>query len=135
MVKKINQFIAFILGTKLMMWVVPDSKRFIKGIGVTIASILLIIYFHGEYLKWAEISGNITYLSFSYIIKNLLILILLIILIFYLKKTKKRPYAKVEGEEKIYSKNFNEDYFNKFKNKEKLRTKAEQILEKDEKEK
>ena len=118
-----------------MMWVVPDSKRFIKGIGVTIASILLIIYFHGEYLKWAEISGNITYLSFSYIIKNLLIFILLNILIFYLKKTKKRPYAKVKGEEKIYSKKFNENYFNKFKNKEKLRTKTEQILEKDEKEK
>ena len=118
-----------------MMWVVPDSKRFIKGIGITIGAILLVIYFHAEYLKWAKLSGNITYLSFSYIIKNILILISLIILIVYLKKTKKRVYAKVKGEEKIYSKNINEDYFDKFKDKEKLRTKAEQILKKDEKEK
>ena len=49
------------------------------------------------------------------------------------KKTKKKVYPKVKGEEKIYTKNTNEDYFDKFRNKEKLRTKAEQILEKDEK--
>ena len=53
----------------------------------------------------------------------------------YLKKTKKKVYPKVKGEEKIYTKNVNEDYFDKFRDKEKLRTKAEQILEKDEKEK
>ena len=49
------------------------------------------------------------------------------------KKTKKKVYAKVKGEEKIYTKKADEDYFDKFRNKEKLRTKAEQILEKDEK--
>ena len=47
---------------------------------------------------------------------------------------KKKAYAKVKGEEKIYSKNANEDYFDNFRNKEKLRTKAEQILEKDDRE-
>ena len=52
----------------------------------------------------------------------------------YLKKTKKKVYPKVKGEEKISTKNANEDYFDKFRDKEKLRTKAEQILEKDEKE-
>ena len=118
-----------------MMWAVPDSKRFIKGIAITVVAILLIVYFHGEYLRWAELSGNTTYLSVSYIIKNLIILISLIVLFIYLKKTKKEVYAKVKGEEKIYTKNTNEDYFDKFRNKEKLRTKAEQILEKDEKEK
>jgi len=132
-VRKINQFITFILGTKLMMWAVPDSKRFIKGIAITAVAVLLVIYFHGEYLRWAELSGNTTYLSSSYIIKNLIILISLIILFIYLKKTKKKVYPKVMGEEKIYTKNTNEDYFDKFRNKEKLRTKAEQILEKDEK--
>ena len=54
--------------------------------------------------------------------------------VFLFKKTKKKAYAKVKGEEKIYSKNANEDYFDKFRNKEKLRTKAEQILEKDDRE-
>ena len=118
-----------------MMWAVPDSKRFIKGIAITALTIFLVIYFHGEYLRWSELSGNTTYLSISYIIKNLIILISLIILFTYLKKTKKKVYPKVKGEEKIYSKNANEDYFDKFRNKEKLRTKTEQILEKDEKEK
>ena len=117
-----------------MMWAVPDSKRFIKGIAITVVVIFLVIYFHGEYLRWAELSGNTTYLSISYIIKNLIILISLIILFFYLKKTKKKAYAKVKGEEKIYSKNANEDYFDKFRNTDKLKTKAERILEKDGKE-
>jgi len=116
-VKKINQIIVAILGTKFMMWAVPDSKRFIKGIAITAVAVLLVIYFHGEYLRWAELSGNTNYLSISYIIKNLIIIISLIILFFYLKKTKKKAYAKVKGEEKIYSKNANEDYFDKFRNK------------------
>ena len=116
-----------------MMWAVPDSKRLIKGIVIAGAVVLLVIYFHGEYLRWAELSGNTTYLSISYIIKNLIILVSLIILFIYLKKTKKKAYAKVKGEEKIYTKNADEDYFDKFRNKEKLRTKAEQILKKNDK--
>ena len=116
-----------------MMWAVPDSKRFIKGIAITAVTVLLVIYFHGEYLRWAELSGNTSYLSISYIIKNLIILISLIILFIYLKKTKKITYAKVKGEEKIYTKNAKEDYFDKFRNKEKLRTKGEQILRKNDK--
>ena len=50
------------------------------------------------------------------------------------KKTKKKVYPKVKGEEKIYSKNINEEYFDKFRNTDKLKTKAERILEKDGKE-
>ena len=114
-----------------MTWVVPDSKRFIKGIITTAIIILFVIYFHSEYLKWAEISGNINLVSTSYILKNLIILISLIGLYLYLRKTPKKAYAKVEGEEKIYTKNNNEDYFDKFRNKDKLKTKAEQILDKD----
>ena len=56
--KKINQIIVAILGTKFMMWAVPDSKRFIKGIAITAVVVFLVIYFHGEYLRWAELSGN-----------------------------------------------------------------------------
>ena len=131
MIRKLNQIVGLILATKLMTWVVPDSKRFIKGIITTAIIILFVIYFHSEYLRWAEISGNINLVSTSYILKNLIILISLIGLYFYLKKTPKKAYAKVKGEEKIYTKNNNEDYFDKFRNKDKLKTKAEQILEKD----
>ena len=69
MIKKFNQLVGFILATKLMMWAVPDSKRFIKGIVITAVVILLTIYFHSEYLGWAEISGNISFISISYILK------------------------------------------------------------------
>ena len=131
MIRKLNQLVGLILTTKLMTWVVPDSKRFIKGIITTAITIIFTIYFHSEYLRWAEISGNINLVSTSYILKNLIILISLIVLYFYLKKTPKKAYAKVKGEEKIYTKKNNEDYFDKFRNKDKLKTKAEQILEKD----
>ena len=56
------------------------------------------------------------------------------LLFFYIRKPTKKVYPKVKGEEKIYTKNTNEDYFDKFRNKDKLKTKAERILEKDEKE-
>ena len=131
MIRKLNQLVGLILATKLMTWAVPDTKKFIKGILITAIIILLSIYLQSEYLSWSEISGNSKFITSSYIIKNLIILVSLISLYLYLRKSSKKIYPKVKGEEKIYTKNTNEDYFDKFRNKEKLKTKAEQILEKD----
>ena len=131
MIRKLNQLVGLILATKLMTWAVPDTKKFIKGILITGIIILITIYLHSEYLSWSEISGNSKFITSSYIVKNLIILISLISLYLYLRKPSKKIYPKVKGEEKIYTKNSNEDYFDKFRNKEKLKTKAEQILEKD----
>ena len=114
-----------------MTWAVPDTKKFIKGILITALIILLSMYLQSEYLSWSEISGNSKFITSSYILKNVIILISIITLYFYLKRPSKKIYPKVKGEEKIYTKNTNEDYFDKFRNKEKLKTKAEQILEKD----
>ena len=133
MIKKLNQLAGLFLATKLMTWAIPDSKRFIKGILITVCIVLLCLYFHSEFLSWSEISGNTEFLSTSYIIKNLIILISLVVLFFYLKTPGKKVYAKVKGEEKIYTKNNNEDYFDKFRNTDKLRSKQERILEKDDK--
>tara|TARA_Y100000992_G_scaffold265935_1_gene203578 strand:- start:479 stop:883 length:405 start_codon:yes stop_codon:yes gene_type:complete len=130
-IRKLNQLVGLILATKLMTWAVPDTKKFIKGILITGIIILITIYLHSEYLSWSEISGNSKFITSSYIIKNLVILVSLISLYLYLRKPSKKIYPKVKGEEKIYTKNTNEDYFDKFRNKEKLKTKAEQILEKD----
>ncbi len=131
MIKKLNQLIALALGTKLMMWAVPDTKRFIKGILIAIIIVLLTIYFHNEYLNWSEISGNSKLISTSYIVKNIIILITIICLFFYLKQPMKKVYKKIPGEEKIYTKKSGKDYFDKFRNTKKLKTKAEKILEKD----
>ena len=114
-----------------MMWAVPDTKRFIKGILIAIIIVLLTIYFHNEYLNWSEISGNSKLISTSYIVKNIIILITIICLFFYLKQPMKKVYKKIPGEEKIYTKKSGEDYFDKFRNTKKLKTKAEKILEKD----
>jgi len=132
-IKKLNQIAQFLLATKLMTWAIPDSKRFIKGILITVLVVLLCLYFHSEFLSWSEISGNTKFLSTSYIIKNLIILISLVVLFVYLKTPGKKVYAKVKGEEKIYTKNNNEDYFDKFRNTDKLRSKQERILKKDDK--
>ena len=131
MIRKLNQLVGLILATKLMTWAVPDTKKFIKGILITGIIILITIYLHSEYLSWSEISGNSKFITSSYIIKNLIILVSLISLYLYLRKPSKKIYPKVKGEDKIYTKNTNEDYFDKFRNKEKLKTKAEQIIEKD----
>ena len=131
MIRKLNQLVGLILATKLMTWAVPDTKKFIKGILITGIIILITIYLHSEYLSWSEISGNSKFITSSYIIKNLVILVSLISLYLYLRKPSKKIYPKVKGEEKIYTKNTNEDYFDKFRHKEKLKTKSEQILEKD----
>lgn len=133
MIKKLNQLAGLFLATKLMTWAIPDSKRFIKGILITVLIVLLCLYFHSEFLSWSEISGNTKFLSTSYIIKNLIILVSLVVLFFYLKTPGKKNYAKVKGEEKIYTKNNNEDYFDKFRNTDKLKSKQERILEKDDK--
>ena len=131
MIRKLNQLVGLILATKLMTWAVPDTKKFIKGILITGIIILITIYLHSEYLSWSEISGNSKFITSSYIIKNLVILVSLISLYLYLRKPSKKIYPKIKGEDKIYTKNTKEDYFDKFRNKEKLKTKAEQILEKD----
>ena len=131
MIRKLNQLVGLILATKLMTWAVPDTKKFIKGILISGIIILITIYLHSEYLSWSEISGNSKFITSSYVIKNLIIIVSLISLYLYLRKPSKKIYPKVKGEYKIYTKNTNEDYFDKFRNKEKLKTKAEQILEKD----
>ena len=131
MIKKLNQFVTFLLGLKLLSWVAPDTNRFIKGVLITLLVILLTIYFHKEYLSWTEISGSSNYLTISYIVKNLIIIVSIIYLFFYLKRPVKKVYKKIPGEEKIYTKKSGEDYFDRFRNKEKLKTKAERILEKD----
>ena len=42
-----------------------------------------------------------------------------------------KVYSKVPGEENIYNRKSDEDYFDKFRNTKKLKTKAEKILDKD----
>ena len=130
---KIYQIIGVFLSTKIMFWAYPDSKRFLKGTIICILSIGLFIYIQSEYISWSQVTGNKNFVGTSYIFKNIAILISIITLFFYLKKPPEKiyPKIKVKGEEKIYTKKNKEDYFDKFRKKEKLKTKAEKLLERD----
>ena len=119
MIKKLYQLAGLILAANIMSWAVPDSKRFIKGLTITLIVILLSIYFHNEFLKWSEISDNSQLITTSYLLKNIIILISILSLYFYLKRPRKKVYSKVEGEEKIYTNQSKEDYFDKFRNTDK----------------
>ena len=131
MIKRLNSIIGSILALKIFFWAEPDAKKFIKGILLTIIFIFIVLYAHNEYLNWVDLSGDKSFLSKSFIIKNFSILLSLIILFFYLKKKKQKitsPLKKVDGEEKIYSKEKKEDYFEQFRGTKELRSKTDILL-------
>ena len=85
----------------------------------------MINYFHSEYISWAEISGKKIFLGYSYIIKNSLIIITIIVY-FYLNK--KRLNA-VNNSENNDLDNKQKLTFEKLKDKDKLKTEYERILD------
>ena len=106
--------------------------------------IILILYIHFEFIGWSEISGNNQYLTFSYILKNILILLSLVLLFFNIKRSKlkndgfdkfRNKDLKRESDKKLGPSNNNKTeiddaYFDKFRNKKKLRTTQEIKLNK-----
>jgi hypothetical protein len=129
--RKLTSLVSSILALKIFFWAQPDAIKFIKGFIFEILFVILVIYSHNQYLNWAILSNNKNFLAYSYIIKNLLILVSLLFLFFYLKRKKNlSPLKKIKGEEKIYSENFKEDYFDKFREKKDLRSKADILLNK-----
>lgn len=131
MFRKLTSLVSSILALKIFFWAQPDAIKFIKGFIFEILFVILVIYSHNQYLNWAILSNNKNFLAYSYIIKNLLILVSLLFLFFYLKRKKNlSPLKKIKGEEKIYSENFKEDYFDKFREKKDLRSKADILLNK-----
>lgn len=133
MFKKLYNVVGSLLALKIFFWAEPNAKKFIKGIFIGIILVALIIYSHNEYLDWVELSGNKSHLSNSFLIKNSLIFLTIIIMYFFLKKEKEiKEIKKIEGEEKIYTKEFKEDYFDKFRyeNLKKLKSKTDFLLKK-----
>ena len=108
-------------------WIKP---RFL-GFAILIISIFLIIYIHSEYISWVELSGNKTFLTKSYIIKNIIIVLALIVFIF-LNRNKtipsiKKDYKTIKAEKiKMEEK---KDNLKAIKEKGELKTEYERILE------
>ena len=133
-----------IIGSKILLFFKPELKIVLRNIILCALFIILLIYIHYEYISWSEISGNNQYLTFSYILKNILILLSLILLFFSIKRSKlkndgfdkfRNKDLKREIDKKLSTNNnkkseINDEYFDKFRNKKRLRTTQEIKLSK-----
>ena len=93
----------------------------------------LCFYLHGEYLHWVEISGDKTFLTLSFVIKNTILVVLVCIYIYM----PVRRFTKIENKEQALMAEHRSnhtpvlersDVFEKIRIKEKLLTKTDQIL-------
>ena len=112
--------IKLLVATSVYRWAKPKFKSLV----VLISVVLLTIYLHNEYLEWSDRTNNEKYIGLSYIIKNLLLFLsigvyLLLLRIQHLKSTEEITQEKQIG-----------DGFDKFRNKDKLISKSERILNK-----
>ena len=133
-----------IIGSKILFFFKPELKIVLRNIVLCALFILLILYIHFEFINWSEISGNNQYLTFSYILKNILILLSLVLLFFSIKRSKlkndgfdkfRNKDLKREIDKKLSPNNNNKSeiddkYFDKFRNKKRLRTTQEIKLSK-----
>jgi len=128
------------LGTKALFFFKPELKIVVRNIIICLISIALIIYFHSEYIKWSMISGNEKYITLSFILKNILIILSLIFLFISVKRNlnkndgfdkfrntdlKKEIDKKLEPQKNSSPSEIDDSYFDKFRNKKKLRTTQE----------
>ena len=112
--------IKLLVATSVYRWI----KTKFKSLVILISVVLLTLYLHNEYLDWSDRTNNEKYIGLSYIIKNLLLFLsigiyLLLLRIQHLKSTEEIIQEKQIG-----------DGFDKFRNKDKLISKSERILNK-----
>ena len=112
--------IKLLVATSVYRWAKPKFKSLV----ILISVVLLTLYLHNEYLEWSDRTNNEKYIGLSYIIKNLLLFLsigvyLLLLRIQHLKSTEEIIQEKQIG-----------DGFDKFRNKDKLISKSERILNK-----
>ena len=116
----IKTIIKLLVATSVYRWAKPKFKSLV----ILISVVLITLYLHNEYLDWSDRTNNEKYIGLSYIIKNLLLFLsigvyLLLLRIQHLKSTEEIIQEKQIG-----------DGFDKFRNKDKLISKSERILNK-----
>ena len=108
-------------------WIKPRLLSLV----ILIISVFLFIYLHSEYISWVELSGDKTFLTLSYIIKNILILLAVIVFIFLNRSKKvvevKKDYKQIKAEKVQMEKK--KDHIKSIKEKGELKTEYQRILE------
>jgi len=108
-------------------WIKPRLLSLV----ILIFSVFLFIYLHSEYISWVELSGDKTFLTLSYIIKNVLILLAVIVFLFLNRGKKvaevKKDYKQIKAEKVQMEKK--KDHLKSIKEKGELKTEYQRILE------
>ena len=111
--------IKLLVASSVYRWAKPKFKSLV----ILISVVLLTLYFHNEYLDWSDRTNNEKYIGLSYIIKNLLLFLSIGFYILLLRIQHLKENEKIVQEKRIG------DGFDKFRNKDKLKTKIEQIFD------
>jgi len=123
-------------------WLKPDLRYVFKIIAIGVGTVAFILYLHNEYINWSELTTNTKYLSWSFVVKNVLIFITTLTIIFLIKKKKdnkkydgfdqfREETSSVPKETKFVatenktSTEIDDSYFDQFRDKKKLRTTSE----------
>ena len=109
-------------------------KNHLKPFFAFLAVLLLIIFIHAEYLSYAEVSGDKSYVGFSFLFKWFAILLAALIYILFplrsIKKPGRQKKKNAQNAESLKSGD-QKDPFNSIRGKGRLRSKADFILEKE----
>ena len=124
-----NQLLKFTLITTVWFWLKPRWR----GLLILSVFVVLVNMLHGEYVSYVEISGDQTFLVWSYIVKwTLLGLSFLVYFLFGAVGVKVKPPVESKTEAKssdsansIHNKN---DGFDFLRNKKHLESRADKII-------
>ena len=111
--------IKLLVATSVYRWAKPKFKSLV----ILISVVLLTLYLHNEYLDWSDRTNNEKYIGLSYIIKNLLLFLSIGFYILLLRIQNLKSTEEIVQEKQIG------DGFDKFRNKDKLKSKRDRILD------
>ena len=98
------------------------------GLAILLSIIFIITYSHSEYISWVEISGRKIFLGYSYLLKNVLIAFSILVYFLFIRRQKKKTMQFNKPKNK--TDNFQQkETFETLKEKGKLKTEYERILE------
>lgn len=125
----LNQLLKFTLISSVLLWLKPRWRSLLVLCVVVVA----VHIFHGEYLNYAELSGNQSFLVWSYIIKWG---VLIVSVLLYMAYTVARQNDPKTGARRVRNKKNGkvdlvpapDDGFDFLRKKNKLQSRAEKII-------
>ena len=121
----LNQLLKFTLISSLLLWLKP-RWRGLLGLSVVV---VVVHVFHGEYLNYAELSGNQSFLVWSYIIKwGVLIVSVLLYMAYTIYKEICTLFDYSDAIKKMGNDFIQLTGFDFLRKKKKLQSRAEKII-------